>query len=344
MHDDRRHRPHDDADGPDPRREQRAPRPGGHGTPLRSPAGPPHPRRPATTRPAGTARPPGRPPLDAATARRVLRRETASTFALLTGGADFHAMTAYRTFAFDDHPRYLRQAHGTLRALAATGTHVGVVRFDPGAFADWCAGAGHDPDDPATRRTYVADVASTGAAVRFDGQTVADLVEQVDLATARHTTWSRAADALAATGRAEEHFDRACLALTRLLDALAPGDHHLVCSVPLAPTPLVAALHCERRPDGTTDVIEADALTLTTLLAAGMATGTPGGLVLRTGDGTPQAPDHVRGWTLRDRWLHPLTEAQVFAAYCTDADTGEPVPPEPGVTYCAGTPIPPPRE
>jgi hypothetical protein len=334
VHDDHRHHPQPG----DPARAAR-----------RTPPGPNPPRRPrrttaGRTRPAGTARPPERPPLTAAAARRALRRETPSTFALLTAGADFRAMTAYASFPFDDHRRYLRHAHGLLRTLTAAGTHVGVVRFDPAGYADWCARAGRDPDDPASRTRYVADAASGGAVVPFDGQPVAALVDQVDLATARHATWSRAADALAAAGAAQHHVDRACLALTRLLDSLAPGHHHLVCSVPLDGTPLVAVLHCERRPGGTTDVVEADALTLTTLLAAGMATGTPGGLVLRSGDGTEAAPDHVRGWTLRDRWLRPLTEAQVFAAYCTDADTGDPVPPEPGVHYCAGTPIEEPRE
>ena len=46
--------------------------------------------------------------------------------------------------------------------------------------------------------------------------------------------------------------------------------------------------------------------------------------------------------SLRDGWLHPLTEAEVFNAHCTDAATGEPVPPEPGLTFAPGTDLPPP--
>lgn len=293
---------------------------------------------PGPHRPGGAG-----PRLTPATARRALRREIPGTLALRTAGDDFHAMRAYTTFAFDDHPAYLRHAHALLRSLTAHGTHVDVVRFDPARYAAWCAESGREPDDPDTRTRYVADVAATGAAVPFAGQPLDDLVEGVDLAADRHATWTHAADALAATGRADACFDRACTALTRLFDAAGPGEHHLVCSVPLDDAPLIAVLHAHRAPDGTVDVAEADALTLATLLAAGMATGTPGGLVLRTGDGTPDAPDHVRGWTLRDQWLHPLTEAQVFAAYCTDADTGDPVPPEPGVTYRAGLPLTPPH-
>ncbi|MDI5972112.1 hypothetical protein POF50_022695 [Streptomyces sp. SL13] len=333
-HDDHRPDQHDDGR-----------RPGRPARPHRRPAGPTRGARPAPARPdRGGGGPHGRPPLSSAAARQALRREVPSTLALLTGHDDFTAMRGYATFAFDDHPGYLRHAHGLLRSLTARGTHVGVVRFDPHAYTAWCAETGRPADDPDTRTRYVADVASGGAVVPYEGQPVADLVDQVALATARHATWSRAADVLARTGEADTCFDRACLALSRLFDAAGPGSHHLVCSVPLDDAPLVAVVHAERAADGTVDLVEADALTLCTLLAAGMATRTPGGLVLRTGDGTPEAPDHVRGWTLRDRWLHPLTEAQVFAAYCTDADTGDPVPPEPGVTYCAGTPLPPPRE
>ncbi len=45
----------------------------------------------------------------------------------------------------------------------------------------------------------------------------------------------------------------------------------------------------------------------------------------------------MSGWALHDDWLRPLSEAEIFAAYCTDADTGEPVPPEHGVEYLAAT-------
>ncbi|MEV7023824.1 hypothetical protein [Kitasatospora sp. NPDC093558] len=41
----------------------------------------------------------------------------------------------------------------------------------------------------------------------------------------------------------------------------------------------------------------------------------------------------VRGWYLAEGVFHPLTEAEIFSAYCTDADTGEPLPPERGVRY-----------
>ncbi|OOC54338.1 MULTISPECIES: hypothetical protein [Nocardiopsis] len=41
----------------------------------------------------------------------------------------------------------------------------------------------------------------------------------------------------------------------------------------------------------------------------------------------------VRGWRVADRDLVPLDEAQMFDAHCTDAASGEPIPPERGVVY-----------
>jgi hypothetical protein len=95
-------------------------------------------------------------------------------------------------------------------------------------------------------------------------------------------------------------------------------------------------------------VVESDALTCVTVLAAGFATSASGGVVLRTlppdgsaGTGTGRA-ETVRGWAIAHGWLAPLTAAEVFDAYCTDARTGEPVPPEPGVSHLPGHPLPPP--
>ncbi|MFE1784186.1 hypothetical protein ACFW9F_16780, partial [Streptomyces sp. NPDC059506] len=116
--------------------------------------------------------------------------------------------------------------------------------------------------------------------------------------------------------------------------APGPGTHHLVCSVTTDGAPLTSALHIDNSRDEELRLGEADALVLTTVLAAGLATGAPGGVVMRSI--RPGARDTVRGWALHDGWLRPLTEAEVFNAYCTDAATGEPVAPEPGVDHRAG--------
>lgn len=54
----------------------------------------------------------------------------------------------------------------------------------------------------------------------------------------------------------------------------------------------------------------------------------------RTEPNTTHIPlEQVRGWRLDRGLLHPLDEAQMFDAHCTDSASGEPIPPEPGVEY-----------
>jgi hypothetical protein len=101
--------------------------------------------------------------------------------------------------------------------------------------------------------------------------------------------------------------------------------------------PLAAVLRIERTPRGGTEPATAEESAFRTVLASGLATGRPGGVVMRTiRDGN----EEVRGWSLKGGRLRPLTEAEVFSAYCTDSRTGDPVPPEPGLTYRAGFPLP----
>ncbi|MFI1179959.1 hypothetical protein ACH4UT_10420 [Streptomyces sp. NPDC020799] len=77
--------------------------------------------------------------------------------------------------------------------------------------------------------------------------------------------------------------------------------------------------------------------TVRAVLAAALATAAPAGITSRhfVGDSCT-----VRGWAVTSPFLTPLSEAEVFDAYCTDSETGEPKPPEHGVTYRAGFPIP----
>ncbi|MYX39193.1 MULTISPECIES: hypothetical protein [Streptomycetaceae] len=288
--------------------------------------------------------------------RRTLRRESPTTVALLTDPADFAAMRGYRSFTFDDHATYLRQIEGLLRSLASRGVHVRVGPFDPDEYADYCAGTGHDPDSSRSRTRYAADVTTTGPTVPYTGQPLALLVTELEYETGRQATWERASGILADAGDcsgcgddlARTSFDRASQALMRLLEAAGPGHHHLVCSVPAEGTTLLAAMHARCDEQGMVHLAEAEALVCCTVLAAGFAEDSPGGLVLRSGAGAgappPDRPDEVRGWTLRDGWLQPLTEAQVFNAYCTDAESGDPVPPEPGVVHRPGFVLPPPED
>ncbi|MER7951220.1 hypothetical protein ABTY59_27885 [Streptomyces sp. NPDC096079] len=276
--------------------------------------------------------------------RRALRREVPSTVGLLADEQDFAAMRRYRTFAFDDHTTYLRAIEALLKTLATQGGHTTVTLFDPEEYAAWCAETDTDPDHPASRSHFTAHLATTGARVTYTGQPLTRLLPELVDTAVRQATWEYATTVLATAGDCaacgkdigKAAYERAARLLTRLLDAAGPGTHHLVCSVQAADDRLLAVLH---RTHGTTPPEDATAPEFTAVLAAGIALAAPGGIVLRTT--APGAPDRLHGWRLTDGTLTPLTEAEVFAAYCTDARTGEPLPPEPGVEYRAGHPLAP---
>ncbi|MEV0267012.1 hypothetical protein AB0I49_37520 [Streptomyces sp. NPDC050617] len=283
------------------------------------------------------------------TARRSLRREAPSTVALLADERDFAAMRRYETFSFDDHTAYLRQMEGLLKTLAAQGVHVTVALFDPVGYEEFCAHTRLDPDAPASRTRYTAHLGAAGGTVPYEGQPVDRLLPHLIDAAERQATWEYATRLLSrAAGcescgedRADAAFARASHALRLLLDVDGHSAHHLVCSIPADhpadEPPLVAVVRAEPRPGGALHAPQTQALVFCTVLAAGLATARRGGVVLRTT--TPDGRDRVRGWALHDDWLRPLSEAEIFAAYCTDADTGEPVPPEHGVEYAAGAPL-----
>ncbi|MGY0055927.1 hypothetical protein ACWY4P_05095 [Streptomyces sp. LZ34] len=279
------------------------------------------------------------------TARRALRREAPSTVALLADEEDFAAMRRYASFAFDDHTAYLRQTEGLLRMLASQGVHTSIALFDPVEFEEFCADSGIDPDTSAARTRYTAEVAAAGPTVTYEGQPLDQLLQRLIGAAEQQATWEYATALLSRAGGCgcpddpgHAAFRRAQAALRRLLTAAGPGSHHVVCSVAASGAPLVAVVHAEATGERPVELDSTEALIFSTVLACGIATNSPGGVVLRTT--VPGAPDTVRGWSLHQGWLRPLSEAEVFSAYCTDADTGEPVPPEHGVEYRPGIPLP----
>ncbi|MCD2468111.1 hypothetical protein MBT42_31710 [Streptomyces sp. MBT42] len=278
--------------------------------------------------------------------RRALRREVPSTVGLLADEHDFTAMRRYRTFVFDDHATYLRQVEALLKTLATQGGHTTVTLFDPEEYAAYCAETALDPDHPTSRSRFTAHLAATGARITYTGQPLSTLLPELVDTAVRHATWGYATTVLATTGDCatcgkdigRAAFERASRLLARLLEAVGPGTHHLVCSVPAADDQLLAVLHADGT-TGPTAVEETAAAEFTAVLAAGIVLGAPGGLVLRTT--APGARDRLHGWRLTGGTLTPLTEAEVFAAYCTDARTGEPLSPEPGVDHRAGFPLTP---
>ncbi|TSB18612.1 hypothetical protein OG422_02675 [Streptomyces sp. NBC_01525] len=285
--------------------------------------------------------------------REQLRREIPGTAAVLADPHDFATMRRYRTFPFDDHTRYLRHLEDHLRTRTAKGVRTTLTLFDPDAYAEYCQELGLDPDTTDSRARYTAELACTGATVPYAGEPLAELLPLLVEETGRQIAWDRAATRLAEAGTCPDcdedlshtAFALATQALKELLDGLGDGTHHLVCSIPAGAPPLLAALRITSE-EGRHHLSESESLTFCTVLAAGIAHRTPGGIVSRStrpqpqpDDGTATPHDTVRGWTLRDGWPEPLTAAQVFTAYCTDAETGEPIPPEHQVDHTAGFPL-----
>ncbi|MFB7500225.1 hypothetical protein ACFC09_37055 [Streptomyces sp. NPDC056161] len=271
--------------------------------------------------------------------RRLLRREIVGTLGLLTDEQDFRAMRRYRTFTFHDHTAYLQQVEALLRIRAAHGNHTTLALFDPAEYAEFCAGTGLEPDAPASRARFTAEIAATGATVPYEGQNLADLVPSLVDAAVRQATWEYATHLLARLGPCatcgedigRAAFTRASDLLVRILDTAPTGDRHLVCSVSGTEEPLVSVLHADRDTEGTTQLDETEALEFTTVLALGIATSSPGGLVMRTS--APGTADRVYGWRVRHNGLEPLTAGEVFDAYCTDVESGDLISPESGVDY-----------
>ncbi|MER8089831.1 hypothetical protein ACFVZR_36070 [Streptomyces sp. NPDC058316] len=274
--------------------------------------------------------------------RRTLRREAPSTIGLLADEQDFAAMQRYRTFTFDDHTVYLRQVEGLLKTLAAQGMHTTVALFDPEEYAGFCRESGIAPDAPASRSRFTAEIASAGATVAYTGQTIDSLIPLLVGRAVRQATWEYATMLLAELGECADcgqdigraAFDRASHLLLRMLETAGPGTHHLVCSTPTENEHLLAVLHTERDTAGPARLESAEGTEFVTVLAVGIALEKPGGVVLRTS--RAGTDDRVHGWRLVGGSLTPLTAGEVFSAYCTDADTGEPVAPESRVEYCAG--------
>ncbi|MFI6854397.1 hypothetical protein [Streptomyces sp. NPDC050416] len=276
---------------------------------------------------------------DNRTMRRVLHREIAGTIGLITDEHDFRAMRRYRSFTFHDHAAYLKHVEGLLRARALQGSHTTVALFDPEEYAEFCTQKGLDPDNPSSRTRFTARLAVTGPTLPYEGQPLADLLPALVDEAVRQATWEYATTLLARLGACttcgedigHAAFTRASDLLVRILDTAPPGSRHLVCSVTGPPETLVAALHVADT-DGAVKLDEAEALEFATVLALGLATESPGGLVIRAS--SPGAPDRVYGWRLRAYGLVALTAGEVFDAYCTDVESGDLISPESNVDYC----------
>ncbi|WP_129287690.1 hypothetical protein [Streptomyces sp. GZWMJZ-114] len=276
-------------------------------------------------------------------------RELVGALALLAEEEDYHGMTRYGAPRFHDHTQYLDSVDTVLRSRRTGGRRTRVGLLDPEEYAAYCAGSGLDPGVPESRQRFTEHLVETGATLPYEGRPLADLLPDLAHLALRRATLAYAGELLDVAGRCEEcgeslaraAFDRASELLTAACHALGAGRHHLVCSTSTQAGPLLAEFDIDTVPGTWPHPEESAALDLTTVLAAALAAGLPCGLVARTSG--PDTSDAVRGWRLREHTLRPLTAAEVFDAYCTDTETGEPIPPEPGVDYRAAPVLTPPR-
>ncbi|MEV5613256.1 hypothetical protein [Streptomyces sp. NPDC052225] len=272
--------------------------------------------------------------------RQLLRREVAGTIGLLADEQDFTAMRRYRSFTFEDHETYLRQVEGLLKSTAAAGGHTSIALFDPEEYADFCAETGIEPDTPASRTRFTAELASAGPSIPYEGQPLADLVPDLVEEAVRQATWEYASSLLARVGPCaacgedigRTAFARASYLVARVIDTIGVGIHHWVCSVPTVRETLHAVLRVDASAPDRVTLDETEAMELTTVLALAIATHNVCGLVVRTSN--PGLTDRVYGWHLKDEALSPLTGSQVFDAYCVDVVSGDLKAPDPDIDYC----------
>jgi hypothetical protein len=118
-----------------------------------------------------------------------------------------------------------------------------------------------------------------------------------------------------------------------ILAGAGDGHHHITVASRFGSAVVVADVQ------GDTARLDTDhpALLAWLHLGAAQETGTGAGITLRS---VTDGGAAVQAWMLAaDGEIHPQSEAEVFAAYCTDADTGEPIAPEHAVRYCDAFPL-----
>ena len=274
---------------------------------------------------------------------RRMRKEAGAVVALLATPDDFDTMREhYRSFRFTDYYDYLNDQQILLDSLTET-SGAYVTLFDPVAFVNFCNRERLEPDSSSSRSRYAAGAAVHEVRLPYEGDELGHVLEDLQEAVIKRQGLEKAVRIIGSSsldGMPPHAFlDRARVAVGGLLHGLGPGSHHLVCSVTDQAERLTAILHVTCADDGAPQVSQDDALAFTVHVAAGLRTGGTAGIVARTYPREAASQDVLRGWAVGEGWLRPLTEAQVFAAYCTDAATGEPIPPEHGVEYTAAYPV-----
>ena len=277
--------------------------------------------------------------------RRALAREIASTVGLLADEHDFRGNAAVPDLRLrgphrlppagrssPQEPRGPGQPHHR-RALRPRGVRR-ILRRDRAG-----------PRRPTSRSRFTADLAATGPPVAYDRAAPRDLLPDLgrrgrpprDLGVRHHRPRRPRATAPPAARRSARppsrgppdsspnspSTPRAPAPTTSSAASGPPTTSPSRSSTPMAPRG-PGPPSTTRRPRESTAV-----------LAAGIALGAPGGIVLRTT--TPGTADRLHGWRLHEGSLLSRSPRPRSSAPTAPTPTPESrCPPEPGVEYCAG--------
>ena len=220
---------------------------------------------------------------------------------------------------FVSHTAYLMSFDVYCRSLRNLGRTLGFVLLNE-EFVDWCAKERRSVQDAGD--AYVAYVAGSMTLEPWDGS-AASFIQTM--------YWALELEDIDPEDDVAE-----CMARDLLQEAVnaAYGPVHAVVGV-FTSVPEFIELDLGSTQRGEWLVPRTEHVRAVLALAVAVVRG--GSLVVRHDTpsvfGGMQMCQQVRGWSLRDYQISMLDEQKLFAMYCTDSKTGEPIPPEPGVRY-----------
>uniref|UniRef100_A0AAU2AEX4 Uncharacterized protein n=1 Tax=Streptomyces sp. NBC_00093 TaxID=2975649 RepID=A0AAU2AEX4_9ACTN len=110
--------------------------------------------------------------------------------------------------------------------------------------------------------------------------------------------------------------------MSLLNTVLGDGTHHMVASASTPHGDVTEGQELTVMGDALI-INEASSMRVCAVIAAGMVGCATGGLVVRTF--SPDGSEFVRGWSVRNFWLRPLTAEDIRQAYSVDTETGAPL-------------------
>ncbi|MEU1420331.1 hypothetical protein [Kitasatospora sp. NPDC005751] len=266
--------------------------------------------------------------------------------ALAVHAADFAELARLGLFGPLGFRDYLWRTQARLRALRGQGIEVHLRVFEPADYRDYCEAFGLDPGSAAARVAYAADPELAGEPFVYGGEQLSELLPVlVDDHLARVRISIACAALLDAVGDGPSGQSRLVAVMHHvtgvylaLAEGAGEGGHLLTlrCHGPEDGEHLTAA--ADVRGDGGRVLLGGrDAEAFCATLAAGVALGGAGALLLHGDPAAPGGPV-VRGWALAAGRLRPMTAREVVDALADDAALGVPFPP--GAVPLPGFPLP----